>query len=355
MKRVLAINPGGVSTKVALFDDRAMLWGEDIQHTSEDLKGFPGTLDQLPYRLKLVRDKMGERGVSAGDLAAVVGRGGLLRPLDAGAYRVNDAMLDDIREGRTQADHPSNLGALLAHALSSETGIPAFIVDPVCVDQFDEVSRFTGLPEMRRLSLLHALNVRATAFKAAQQIGRPMADLDLVVAHLGSGYSICPMRKGRIVDVNNANDGGPFSPMRAGNLPVTQLVKLAYSGRFPDAKSLNSYITKKAGLTAHLGTHDLREVERRVDGGDSYAGQVLQAMVQQVCKEVGAMAAVLDGKVDAVVVTGGVAYSKRVSEALSRRLAWIAPVMVFPGENELESLALGALRVLEGEEEALEY
>ncbi len=353
--RILAINPGGVSTKIALYEDREAVWAEDVQHSEEDLKGFHSVLEQFDFRLGLIRARLEEKGVRESSLDAAVGRGGLFKPLKSGAYKVNAAMLDDVRQGRTKADHPSNLGALLAHAIAAPHSKPAFIVDPVSVDEFDEESRISGWPEIERQSLVHALNVRATAFKAAEKMKRDLSELNLVVAHLGSGFSICPLRQGKIVDVNNANDGGPFSPQRTGTLPVTQLVKLAFSGKFPDARAMNAALTKKGGLTAHLGTHDLREVERRIEAGDKKAALVFQALTLQICKEAGAMAAVLDGRVDAVLITGGMAYSRRLADALSARLAWIAEVMVFPGENELESLALGTLRVLTGQEKAQLY
>ena len=353
--KILSINPGGVSTKIALYEDRALLWADDIQHTEEELKGFQSVLDQFDFRFRVILKKLEEKSVSPSDLAACVGRGGLFKPLRAGTYLVSQAMLDDIRQGRTKADHPSNLGALLAHAIASSVGIPAMIVDPVSVDEFEPEARLSGWPSIERRSLLHALNVRATAFKVAEKLGRPLTELNLVVAHLGSGFSICPIRRGRIIDVNNANDGGPFSPQRSGTLPTTQLVELACSGQFPNAKALNSTLTKKGGMTAYLGTHDMRETEKRMEAGDEKARLVFQAMVHQIVKEVGAMSAALDGEVDAIIVTGGLAYSKQMTGELCRRLAWIAPVEIVPGENELESLALGALRVLEKTEAALDY
>jgi butyrate kinase len=353
--KILSVNPGGVSTKVAIYDGRTLLCADDIQHGEEELKGFQSVLEQFDFRYRVILDWLAEKGHEPAGLAACVGRGGLFKPLRAGTYLVNDAMLDDIRQGRTKADHPSNLGALLAHAIASPPGIPAMIVDPVSVDEFEPEARLSGWPSIERRSLLHALNVRATAYKLAERQGRPLAELNLVVAHLGSGFSICPMRRGRIVDVNNANDGGPFSPQRTGTLPVTQLVELAFSGQYPSAKALNGALTKKGGLTAYLGTHDMREVDKRIEAGDETAQRVFRAMVWQIVKEVGAMSAILEGDVDAIVVTGGLAYSSRLREELSRRLSWIAPVEVFPGENELESLAMGALRVLENREAALEY
>jgi len=353
--KILAINPGGLSTKIALYEDRRPVWTEDIQHSEAELKDFDSVLEQFDFRREVILRRLEEKGTSPDDLAACVGRGGLLRPLEAGTYRVGPAMLDFIRQGKTQADHPSNLGALLAHSIAQPVGIPAFIADPVSVDQFEDVARISGFPGIVRLSLHHPLNVRATAFKLAEQRGCPMADLNLVVAHLGSGFSICPLRKGRIIDVNNANDGGPLSPMRVGTLPTTQLVKLAFSGQYANARELNNVLTKKGGLVAYLGTHDLREVMRRIEAGDEQAHLIYRAMIYQICKEVGAMAAVLDGAVDAVVLTGGLSYSERLVAELRRRLQWIAPVEVFPGENELEALVMATMRVLRGEEDAREY
>lgn len=353
--KILAINPGGVSTKIAVYEDRRALWTEDIQHSEDELKRFTNVLEQFDFRRTVILDRLHERNIRVADLAACVGRGGLFKPLRAGTYRVDDTMLDDIRRGRTRADHPSNLGALLAHSIADSAGLPAFIVDPVSVDEFEDVARISGLPGIERVSLLHALNVRATAFKAAEKMQRPLDELNLVIAHLGSGFSICPMRKGRIIDVNNANDGGPFSPQRTGTLPVTQLVKLACSGQYASAKELNRVLTKQGGLLAYLGTHDLREVSRRIAAGDSEARLVLDAMIYQIAKEIGAMSTVLAGQVDAILLTGGVAHDAYVVDQVAARISWIAPVEVFAGENELESLARGTLRVLLGEETARRY
>lgn len=353
--KILAINPGGLSTKIGVYENQKPLWTEDIQHSANELKQFVSVLDQFDFRAGLIQGTLAEKGLPAAELSACVGRGGLFKPLRAGTYRVGEGLLEDIRNGSTIADHPSNLGALLADFISRQAGSPAFIVDPVSVDEFDPEARYTGLPQMERRSLVHALNIRATAFKEAGALGRKLNDLNFVVAHLGSGFSICPIRHGRIFDVNNANDGGPFSPQRAGTLPITQLVDLAYSGEYPTAKALNTVLTKKSGLTAHLATHDMREVERLIAVGDANAMLVFRAMSYQIVKEIGAMAAALDGAVDAILVTGGLAYSARLTRELTRRLSWIAPVKFYPGENELEALAMGARRVLLGEESALEY
>jgi len=353
--KILAINPGGISTKIALYETESQTWSVDIQHTELELKGFSAVLEQFDFRRKVILAKLAELGTRPAELSAVVGRGGLFKPLRAGTYRIGETMLNDIRQGRTKADHPSNLGALLAHAIAAEEELPSFIVDPVSVDEFEEEARLCGHPALERKSFLHALNIRATAHKMAARLGRPYPELNLVVAHLGSGFSICAIRQGRIIDVNNANDGGPMSPQRAGTLPITQLVDLAFTGQYTSAKALRDTLTKKSGLLAHLGTHDLREAERRIEAGDEQARRVVQTMIYQIVKEIGAMGAALDGRVDAILVTGGLAYSARVTGELARRLAWIAPVEIFPGENELESLAMGALRVLRGQEEALAY
>jgi butyrate kinase len=264
-------------------------------------------------------------------------------------------MLADIREGRVAADHPSNLGALLAHEIASPAGIPAFIVDPVSVDEFTEESRISGLPDIKRRSLSHALNMKMVGRKAASQIGKPYEELNLVIAHLGTGISIGAHRKGRQIDVNNANDGGPLSPQRTGYLPVTQLIKLCFSGKY-DEKTLRKKVTKEGGLLAYLGSDDISPLYRKAEGGDEEVALVLRAMVQQISKEIAAQSAVLDGQVDAICLTGGMAYEPSLIADITVKIKFITQnILVFPGEDELEALALGALRVLTGEVEAMEY
>lgn len=354
--RVLAINPGSTSTKIAVFASDQVLLETKVEHRSEELKGFKKATDQYEYRLKVLRQALAEAQFNLKTLAAVVGRGGLLKPLAGGTYRVNAQMVDDLIN-RPAADHASNLGAVIAYHLGKELGIPAFIVDPVVVDEYEEVARISGHPAIERLSRSHALNMKAVARKVAAELGRTYHDVTLVVAHLGSGFSVSVHRAGRMIDTTNANDEGPLSVERAGDLPATQLVDFCYK-RFQQglsAEEVQGMLTKESGLYAYLGTKDLREAERRAATGDAQADLVLNAMVYQVAKAIGAMATVVEGKVDRIVLTGGVAYSERITSGVRHRVEFIAPVEVLPGEEELPALAQGALRVLRGEEAPKEY
>lgn len=337
-----------------MYSDETPVKVETIRHSAEDLSSFKSTLDQLDYRKKLVLKFLEERSLEVADLTAVVGRGGPFKALESGTYRVNHRMLSDIRSGQVQADHPSNLGALVAHELVKETDVPAFIVDPVSVDEFIPEARVSGLPQIERRSLSHALNQKMVARKAAKKLGKRYEDLNMIIVHLGSGISVTSHLKGRQIDVNNANDMGPFSPQRAGALPVTGLAKLCYSGQYSQ-KEMVQLLTKKGGLLAHLETDSVPEVEKRIDAGDQKAGLIYAAMIYQIAKEIGAMATTLEGKVDAIVLTGGIANSKRLTDAITRKVQFISQVLVFPGEDEMEALTLGALRVISGEERAKEY
>jgi butyrate kinase len=352
--RILSINPGATSTRVALYLDEKPLKVEIIRHFPEDLSSFKGTLDQLDYRKELVLKFLEQNEVKVHELSAVVGRGGPFKALESGTYRVNDKMLSDIRSGEVQADHPSNLGALIAHEIVKGTGVPSFIVDPVSVDEFIPEARISGLPQIERRSLSHALNMKMVARKAAKKLGKKYEELNLVIVHLGSGISVSAHLKGRMIDVNNANDMGPFSPQRVGALPVTGLAKLCFSGEYTQEEMIQ-LLTKKGGLLAHLGTDNVEEVEERVDGGDQKAKLIFDALVYQIAKEIGAMATTLEGKVDAVLLTGGIANSRRLTDSITRKVEFLGPVLVFPGEDEMEALTLGGLRVVSGEEEAKEY
>jgi butyrate kinase len=352
--KILSINPGATSTKVALYLNDNPIKVETIRHAIEELSSFKGTLDQLEYRLNLVLRFLESNQTKVSDLSAVVGRGGPFKALESGTYPVSEEMLTDIRSGKVQADHPSNLGALIARELVSSTSVPAFIVDPVSVDEFIPEARISGLPQIPRVSLGHALNTKMVARKAAQKLGKRYEELNLVIAHLGSGISVSPHLKGRMIDVNNANDMGPFSPQRTGALPVTGLAKLCYSGKHVQ-KEMTDLLTKKGGLLAHLGTDNVEEVQKRIDEGDEKAELIFKAMIYQIAKEIGAMATTLDGKVDAVVLTGGIANSTKLIDAIIQKVKFIAPVLVFPGEDEMEALTRGALRVLSGEEKAKDY
>jgi butyrate kinase len=352
--RILVVNPGSTSTKIALFEDEAQREIRSIPHTIEELGRFARVADQLPFRLGAVEAFMAERGIRPESLDAVVGRGGLLRPLEGGTYLVDDRMAEDLRSA-VEGEHASNLGGLIARSVAERAEIPAYIVDPVVVDELDEVARLTGLPHIRRRSIFHALNQKAVARETARRLNRPVESLRLIVAHLGGGISVGAHREGRVVDVNNALDGdGPFSPERSGGVPSGQLADWCFSGK-TTLVEVRRKLTGEGGLAAHLGTNDLIETERRIASGDRKAALVRDAMAYQTAKQIGAMAAVLEGRVDALVLTGGLAASVSFTEAVLARVRWIAPVIVLPGEKEMESLALGGLRILRGEEKAGSY
>jgi butyrate kinase len=361
MHRLLVINPGSTSTKVAVYEDEQLLFVETRRHSSQALGAFGHVLDQYDLRLAVVLEVLREHGVAVDSLAAVVGRGGLVGPVPSGTFHVNERMVAALQRRDKEREHASNLGGLLALAIANEAQAPAFVVDPVCVDEFDDLARVSGLPEIARRSLSHALNLKAIARRAAGDLGKPYADLNLVVAHLGGGISVTAHRRGRMVDVNQALDGtGPFAPERAGGLPVGDVVRMCY-GVAPYEDCDLSYeemfrkLAGKGGLVAHLGTNSAEEVEDRIHSGDAQARLVYEAMAYQIAKEIGAMATVLKGSVDAIVVTGGVAHSQMLLGWVRERVAWIAPVLVYPGEDEMLALAQGALRVLVGEETALQY
>ncbi len=350
--RILVINPGSTSTKVGLYDDENLVFSESIHHSNEELVKFDRLLDQKEFRKEEVLKILKAHGIELSSLDAVVGRGGVLKPIKAGTYPVNDAMINDLVHARVE--HASNLGGILAKEIADSLGVPAFIADPVSVDEFEDIARISGLKEIKRLSLLHTLNIRANAYRYAKEHNKKFEDLDIIVAHLGGGISIAPIKNGKIVDVNNANEGGPFSPERAGGLPSINIVEMSYSGKYSE-KELKKLLTKSAGLTSYLGTNDMREVIDKVKKGDKYATQIFEAMCYQISKEIAAMATVLKGNVEAIILTGGIAYNGELVDEVKRRVEWIAPIVVYPGEKELEALAFAALRVLRGEEEPREY
>jgi butyrate kinase len=354
MHRVLTINPGSTSTKVALFKEEITEWNESIDYTTDRLSGFNNYIEQLEMRRCDVERIIQDKKVDLKTLSAVVGRGGTLKPLESGTYRIDENLLKDIKSGNVQAGHISNIGALLAHEIAEGAGIPAFFVDPASVDEFEPVARVSGIPEIERKSLFHALNIKATVRKAAKDLGKPVSRLNIVVAHLGGGISVCPIQKGRIIDVNNPIEEGPFSPERAGSLPVSSLVKLCYSGKFSQTE-MKRRIVGHGGLVAYLGTNNCIEVEKRMENGDKKARLTYEAMSYQIAKEIGAMATVLKGKVDAILLTGGLARSSVLVDWIRERVSFLAPIHIYAGENEMEALALGALRVLKGEEKAKTY
>lgn len=350
---ILAVNPGSTSTKVAVFEGTKNLKQRNLVHQKAEVSRFEKVTDQFEFRKNAILNWLEEEGINHNELLAVVGRGGLLRPMPSGTYVITDPMIEDLKIG-IQGEHASNLGGIIARAIADSEGIPAFIVDPVAVDEFDDIARISGLPELPRKSLVHILNIKAVSRRVAEKLGKKLEDLNLIVAHLGGGISISPMEKGRIIDVNNANDGGPFSPERAGTVPVGGLVKLAYSGKYT-YKELKDKITMYGGLVAYLGTNDAREVEKMILSGDRKAELVFNAMAYQIGKEIGSYAPALYGKVDRIIITGGLAYSKRLTDRITEMVEFIAPVEIVPGEDEMLSLAEGANRVLNNQEKAKIY
>ncbi len=343
--RILVLNPGSTSTKVALFEGPREIFRQTVEHPADELAGLD-LFDQLPLRRRAVEAALAAAGVDLERLDAVAARGGILPPLRSGVYRVTEGMLAALRNAPLK--HASNLGAYLARELADPRGIPAFVVDPVSVDEFEDVARITGLPGIYRRSFLHALNLKAVARRLADELGRPYEALNLIGIHLGGGISVCAHRRGRIVDSTNAVDEGPFSPQRAGTLPMGPFLELVLSGKHSE-KELWGFLLGRGGWVAHLGTQDAREVEARIRAGDRKALLVARAMAYQVAKAAGGMAAVLRGQVDALYLTGGLARWERLVAWLREDLAWIAPIHVFPGEGEMEALAAGALRALRGE------
>ena len=349
--RVLAINPGSTSTKFGIYVNDSPVLVKNIRHSDIDLAPFRGRpiLEQQQYRAAQMEAALEQAVHSLRDLHAVVGRGGLLPPLASGTYRVNDDMLEELRLAR-RGEHASNLGAFLAHTLAMHANLPAFIVDPVSVDEWPEYARLSGSAMLERQCLSHALNSKAVAKRFAREHGKAYESLRLIVAHLGSGISVSAHENGRMVDVTNSREEGAFSTERAGTVPVMQLVDLCFSGRYT-RKEVETLLFREGGLYSYLGTKDLVEVEQRIAAGVPYAQKIFDAMVYQIAKEIGAMAAVLRGRVYAILVTGGMAHSERLISALISCVNWIAPVVRYPGEDELQALAEGASRVLRHEEE----
>lgn len=353
---ILAINPGSTSTKIAVYDGEKPVFEKTLRHTAAELEPYPNIIDQYEFRKKLVLEAMAEHQVAPQSLVAVVGRGGLVRPVPGGTFKINEAMKRDLRDpslwGRT---HASALGAFITDAIAHDFNIPGYIVDPVVVDEFDDLARISGIPEIERKSLLHALNIRYIARLMAATLQKKLEEVNLIGVHMGGGTSVAAIGNGRVVDVNNALLGmGPFSPQRAGALPIGDLLDLAYSGRFTHAE-LIKYLTKAAGWMAYLGTDSGIEVNQRIQDGDAKAKQITDAMCYQVAKEVGASAAVLKGKVDAIFLSGGLVYNAYIVEQIRARVEFIAPIHLYPGEREMEALAQGGLRVLNGLEEAMDY
>jgi len=350
---ILAINPGAVSTKLALFEGPDKIWSEQIYHPQEDLKKFERVVHEVDYRFEVISNRLKEISVSPADMAAIVGRGGMIKPVRGGTYEVNDLLLKHLREGY-QGEHASNLGGLLAHRIGDPHAIPSFIVDPVAVDEMQDEARFSGLHGINRRSLAHTLNIKAVC---REIMGDDYHNSKIVAVHLGSGISVTAHDNGRMVDVNNAVEEGPFGTERSGGLPVLQFVEWVNekinSGL--DVKDIQRILTSAAGLYSYQKTKSVIEIEEKIENGDEYAKQCLKALAYQISKEIGAMCAVLNGEVDRIIITGGMANSDRLVRWIEQRVETFAQISTIPGEKEMEALALGALRVLEGQEESKVY
>lgn len=345
--RLLLINPGATSTKIAVYEDETEVYAESISHSPEELAGLHHVVDQLPLRESLVRAALGRAGYAVGSFDAVCSRGGIIRHIPSGTYRIDDAVIRDIYHPPF-GEHASSLGPVIAKSIADESGVPALLVDPVSVDEMQPVARVSGLKGMERESFFHALNQKAVARKAAADLGKSYESLNLIVVHMGGGVSVAAHEKGRVVDVYNVRDEGSFSLDRAGSLPVNAVVNLCYSG--VSRLELKRKLSFEGGVFSYLGTRDFREVERRHLAGDEEASLIFHAMAYQHAKDIGAMAAVLRFDVDAILLTGGIAYSDRFCAELTEYVKKIAPILRYPGEEEMRALALGALRVLHGEE-----
>lgn len=351
---ILAINPGSTSTKFGIFVEARPLQVWNLRHSDEELRPFKGrpVFEQRAFRGEVIAQALAADGFAVDRLNAVVGRGGLLPPMQSGTYRVDDIMLEELRLAR-RGEHASNLGAVLAHDFARRAGVEAFIVDPVSVNERSAVARISGSAELERGDFCHALNSKAVAKRYAREAGRPYADLRLVVAHLGGGICISAHENGLMIDATDAQQEGPFSPERAGSVPALKLARLCFSGRY-SKEQVERLLVGEGGLYSYLGTTDLRAVERRIAEGDEKAALVFEAMAYQIGKEIGAMAAVLRGRVDAILLTGGMAHSQALVARIAEAVCWIAPLKIYPGEEELVALVEGALRVLTGEEKAKE-
>lgn len=350
--KILAINPGSTSTKIALYKDEKEVFCKTLDHLVEEIERYDNVADQFDMRKDIVLSFLKNNGYEVKELDAVVGRGGMVPKVKSGAYKVNETMVDRLKNNPI-VGHASNLGALIAYEIANSIGVSAYIYDSVRVDELKDIARISGMPDIPRTSTSHALNTRAMAMKVAKKYGKKYSDMNFIVAHLGGGISVNVHRKGQMVDIM-ADDEGPFSPERTGRVPCNALIDLCYSGKY-DKKTMKKKLRGNGGLKAYLNTVDAREVEKMIKNGDERAKLVYEAMAYQVAKGIGELSTVVEGKVDVIVITGGIAYSDMITRWIKKRVEFIAPVEIMPGENEMESLALGILRVLKGEEEAKEY
>lgn len=350
MKKILAINPGSTSTKIGYFEDRDCISSITIRHEQEEINRYKTIADQYPLRKDAIQKWMEEQGINPHDLDGVVGRGGLLKPTHGGTFLVNESLIADLKEAKYGV-HASNLGAIIAGEIAAAAGVEAFIVDPVTTDELGPLARYSGHPDIGRVSVFHALNQKAAAHTVCEETGKEYGEVNLIIAHLGGGATIGAHEKGRVIDVTHGLSEGPFTPERSGNLPVMEIISQCFSGKHTEAEMKKKSVGQ-GGMTAYLGTSDIQAIVGMAEKGDGKAAEILDAMVYQICKDIGAMATVLKGRVDRIIVTGGVAYNGYVTDRIGERVSFIAPLSILPGENELLSMTSGVLRVLNGEEEA---
>ncbi len=347
--KILAINPGSTSTKIAVYEDENLIFSENIEHSTKECAVVCELPDQMNSRLEIILDSLEKNNIDISSLNAVVGRGGLLPPVKAGGYIVNEAMKKIINSG-TLSPHAANLGALIADEIAAPLNIPAYIYDSVSSDEFKEIAKVTGIPEYKRKSQCHVLNSKAMGRKVAEKYNKKYSEINLIVAHLGGGISISIHEKGKIID-SIGDDSGPFSPERTGSLPLMHVIDMCYSGEYTK-KDMIKKIRGLGGMKAHLDTHDCRKIEKMISDGNEYAKLIYEAEAYQIAKGIGELAPVLCGNIDYIVLTGGIAFSKLMTDMIKERVSFIAPVEIMPGEVEMEALAMGALRILRGEEKA---
>lgn len=353
-KKILIINPGSTSTKIGVYEDETQVMEETLRHSTEEIAKYATIYEQKDFRKEVIVGVLKDKGVELSSIDVVVGRGGMLKPISGGTYATTPELLEDLKVG-VQGQHASNLGGILAAEIAKEIQVPSYIVDPVVVDELSDVARLSGLPELPRVSIFHALNQKAVAKRYAKECGKAYEDLNLIVVHMGGGVSVGAHKNGKVVDVANALDGdGPFSPERSGGLPSGALMKLCFSGKYTQAE-VAKMINGNGGFNAYLGTNDMRDVVKLAQEGDAKAKLVMDAFHYQLCKEIGAMAVVLGGKVDQIILTGGIAYGEVTQKTMTDAVSFLAPVTIYPGEDELLALAQGALRVVNGEEKAMKY
>lgn len=351
--KILIINPGSTSTKIGVYENETQVMEETLRHSTEEIAQYATIYEQKDFRKDVIINVLKEKGVNLNDINVVVGRGGLLKPIPGGTYETTPELLEDLKIGK-QGQHASNLGGILAKEIASEIHVPSYIVDPVVVDELQDVARLSGHPEMPRISIFHALNQKAVAKRYAKENNKAYEDLSLIVVHMGGGVSVGAHKNGQVIDVANALDGdGPFSPERAGGLPSGALMKLCFSGKYTQSE-ISKMINGNGGFNAYVGTNDMRDLVKMAETDDN-AKLVMDAFHYQLVKEIGAMAVVLGGKVDQIILTGGIAYNAITQDTIKDAVEWIAPVTVYPGEDELLALAQGAIRVMSGEEPAMKY